>query len=309
MSIEAIAYVKSMDLAECEKARLLMYVLAENTFNDSCICVLGIEQLAYEVRLNERTVRRQIDALVEARFLLRKRRYPEAGGRLNDALRIVGFKRWYRDNHASAKRAHKARTKPDNPRPDGVGLKDKMSGSHTGQQMSGVSGHLESATEESRNLPVNSPPNPQGGDSVGADALKDAERLIVRLNADRPYDPAVGGLVAPLLRQRRFSATDPLKSLKAACEAAQGFSAAHLAKVLELVLAADVRTIKTDRLLDAIEAVRKGGLMLVVAKGSAEFAAWRTHYEKTLPNVAALMARSDRWQVPAQFPPNKIEAA
>jgi hypothetical protein len=44
MSVEAIAYVKSLDLGEHEKkARLLMYVIGENTFNDTFNCVVGIE--------------------------------------------------------------------------------------------------------------------------------------------------------------------------------------------------------------------------------------------------------------------------
>lgn len=154
VSTDAIAYIKTLDLGECEKSRLLLYVIAENTFNDSFICVIGNEQLAYEVRLNERTVRRQIEALVDGRILLRKPRYPIAGGRLNDALRIRGFKRWYRDNHAVSKRAFKAKTLPDKMSGSPQGLPGKMSTRATGQQMSGDTGQQVSGTIETRNYPV-----------------------------------------------------------------------------------------------------------------------------------------------------------
>lgn len=159
MSIEAMAYVKSCDFGDQEASRFLLHIIAENTFNDTFICVVGCEQLGFDIRKTERTVRRHIDALVEAGVLLRKARYPDAGGRLNDALRLVGFKRWYHVNYGAAKRRHNRangpKTLPDKMSGSPPPLADKMSGRATGQQMSGVTGHLVSGTEESRNLPVN----------------------------------------------------------------------------------------------------------------------------------------------------------
>ena len=182
MSVEAIAYVKSLDLRECEKARLLLFIIAENTFNDTFVCVIGQRQLAYEARACERTVRRQIDELVAARILIRKPRYPEkSGGRLPDALRIVGFKRWYLASHkatrkkflehaeASGQNGRKTRGSTGQnvrkPLPDKMsgspgGLPAKMSGSPRGglpdTAMSGVTGQQVSGSyKESRTYPVN----------------------------------------------------------------------------------------------------------------------------------------------------------
>lgn len=133
VSVEALAYVKSLDLGECEKARLLMYVVGENTFNDTFVCKVGIEQLAFEARVNEKTVRRQLAALEARRFddgskrrayVLRRRRHGHDGGRRHDEIRIVGFKRWYLENYGAAKRSHRAKSGDENPE----NLTDKMSG-------------------------------------------------------------------------------------------------------------------------------------------------------------------------------------
>lgn len=147
MSVEAIAYVKSRDLGECEKARLLLYVIGENTFNDTFICVLGQDQLAYEAgRISDRTVRRYIDDLVAARLLLRKDRFRKGGGRQKDALRLVGFKRWYFANYGASKRAFRSKSKPDNlaalpPEQTGQSVRIKPDSTcpvYTGQQVSGI---------------------------------------------------------------------------------------------------------------------------------------------------------------------------
>jgi DNA-binding transcriptional ArsR family regulator len=109
MSIEAIAYAKSMDLdgAENAAARLLLYVIAENTFNDSFVCRLSQEQLAYEAgRVSERTVRRHLEALEEAGKIVRPRaqRRATGGHMLTDVIRIRGYKRWYLRDHGAHKR-------------------------------------------------------------------------------------------------------------------------------------------------------------------------------------------------------------
>lgn len=104
MSIEAIAYAKQMDLgaAENAQARLLVYVIAENTFNDSFVCRLTQAQLAYEAgRVSERTVRRHLDALEGARVVVRPKaqRRADGGHMLGDVIRLRGFKRWYLRDH------------------------------------------------------------------------------------------------------------------------------------------------------------------------------------------------------------------
>lgn len=108
MSIEALAYAKQMDLdgAESAQARLLVYVIAENTFNDTFVCRLSQEQLAYEAgRVSERTVRRHLDALEAARLIVRPRAQRRAGGghMLSDVIRLRGFKQWYARDHGRRK--------------------------------------------------------------------------------------------------------------------------------------------------------------------------------------------------------------
>lgn len=153
----------------------------------------------------------------------------------------------------------------------------------------------------SLNDQVKTPLPPQAGEQGLSDR---DEGLLAQLRASFPHDMAVEGLIAPLLARRRFSATSPLAALEAAVRSIgkAGFTSAHIAKVLEIVLAADVKVVKAERLAAAIEAVRKGGLMLVIAKGTPEFAAWLRHFEKVSPNMAQLMAREGKWQVPKRFP-------
>lgn len=114
MSIEALTFAKKMDLGKCEgaQARLLVYVIAENTFNDSFLCRLCQEQLAYEARASESTIRRHLRALEEARIILRRRARDEDGRLGNHVIRLVGYKRWYNTQHADSQRKFRARHRP-----------------------------------------------------------------------------------------------------------------------------------------------------------------------------------------------------
>lgn len=147
MSVEALAYVKMLDLGDCENAvaRLVLYVIGENTFNDSARCKLTQKQIAFEAgRISDRTLRRHLDALagvamdengkairddqdrktyVEPIFI---RQHPQkdddTGARVEDWIEIVGFEDWYREQSRSKKR-------PSPP--------VKMSGAPTGQNVQG----------------------------------------------------------------------------------------------------------------------------------------------------------------------------
>src|SRR5438874_1915325 len=71
MSIEALAYVKMLELGDREShaTRLIMYVIGENTFNDSFRCKLGQEQIAFEAgRMGIRTLRRHLNSLAGVEF-------------------------------------------------------------------------------------------------------------------------------------------------------------------------------------------------------------------------------------------------
>lgn len=179
MSFEAIAYAKMIDLHDCEgpAARLLVYVLAENTFNDTFVCRLCQEQLAFEARISDRSVRRHLDALEKAGILIRAKRRDASGNMLPDNIRLVGFKRWYHRDHGSRKRSVRAASPPAklaggseggsdaNHRPNcpPVGGQivrpraDNRCPATGGQQVSGTE---DSLTSTSRTL---STPNPEGG--------------------------------------------------------------------------------------------------------------------------------------------------
>lgn len=149
----------------------------------------------------------------------------------------------------------------------------------------------------------------QSSDGFSGTMSGPAVEALRALVADCPRDPVVERVLLPLLAKKRFSAADPAAALAQVCTRANGLSAAHLDKVLEILLAADVKVIKAERMFAAIEAVHKGGLMLVIARGEPEFAAWLRHYEQSKPNIAALMTREGKWQVPARFPPTERTAA
>lgn len=126
MSVEAIAYVKSLDLGGKESAavRLLLYVIAENTFNDTFVCRLTQQQLAYEVRVSDRTVRRHLDDLAEGGAIIRPRkrlRSTQSGQLSGDIIRIRGFKRWYWRDHAVQQRRARAKTPADKMSAGGLG--------------------------------------------------------------------------------------------------------------------------------------------------------------------------------------------
>lgn len=138
MSFEAIAYAKSLDLGPLDNAQthLLLRSIAENTFNDTFVCRLSREQLAYECgRVSERTVRRHIADMIEGRVLLRRENYAPGGGRTTDDLRIVGFKKWYLANHRKSRQS-----KADKLSGMGGGANRTICPGHTGQQVSGPPG-------------------------------------------------------------------------------------------------------------------------------------------------------------------------
>ena len=116
---------------------------------------------------------------------------------------------------------------------------------------------------------------------------------------------AVEGLAVPLLEGWRFSSADPVADLAQAMAAANGMPAPHLAKVLDVLRAAEVATIKPERLMGAIRAVKTGGLMVPLqrARDAPQWKAWVAHYARHEPKVSALMNRFDAWQVPAPWPP------
>lgn len=322
MSIDALAYAKTLELgeAECAQARLLLYVLAENTFNDNFVCKLCQAQLAYEAgRVSDRTIRRHMDALEAARIIIRsgvRRRSQNTGHLQPDTIRIVGFKRWYIANNSRLRRPSKAFGKsPADNLSAGQSVRkpaDNSSPQACGQQVSGT-------YKEARTYSRTSSPSPQAGcsdvddfgKSDGASCAKKAERALERVSDLRGSAPVIAHLLSPLVGQRRFSASDHVAAMTEIVEATRGWPSPRLGKVLSLCLESNVHTVKMQRVRDAIEAVRKAGLMIVISRREqpSQWAAWLKHFEqKSDSGIAGVMRRSDKWQVPSEWPPSTLSS-
>lgn len=217
MSIEALAYAKQFDLGaeECAQARLLLYVIAENTFNDTFVCRLCQDQLAYEAgQVSERTVRRYLERLEGARVIIRRERWKSnGGGKLPDDIRIRGFKRDYLRRNPKARAARNAaKSIPD--KLAGLGGQsgqfdrfkaDNRCPVQSGQQVSGI--YKDSRTSNpvldySPSLPHDAK-RPEGGGGYFKNGLpkrwRTAEATIAELVADARLATVVERVIAPLI--------------------------------------------------------------------------------------------------------------
>lgn len=146
MSIEALAFIKMLDLGEHENPtnRLLLYVVAENTFNDSFVCRLSQKQIAWETsRISVRTLRRHLDALsAKGVAIIAQRPRYECGSRQADDISIVEFESWYKAQVAAGKirvKADKmAATPPLHRGQNGRKSPDRAVSAPPGQQVSGT---------------------------------------------------------------------------------------------------------------------------------------------------------------------------
>ena len=120
MSTEALAFAKitELDAAESDGARLLFYVIAENTFNDTCLCKVGQAELVYQTRGKLRSVQRRIAAMEEAGKIKVTRQGGEGRGRKPDLVEIVGFRAWLSEQRllkGSVSRAAKPKEAAEQP--------------------------------------------------------------------------------------------------------------------------------------------------------------------------------------------------
>lgn len=156
-------------------------------------------------------------------------------------------------------------------------------------------------------------PLPHG--AAGATGLKNSDlkrkaaALLGALSADGAPSVVVEHLLRPILEQRRFSAADRHSELMRLAQSAAGISPPELRKAADLVLGLGISTVKPQRIADAIAAVRKGGAMIVIRRGSPQWTRWYEHFEKSDPRQAQTMARFEVWQVPSEWPPAQGRAA
>jgi len=340
VSIEALAYVKSMDLGVLESAqtRLLVYIIAENTWNDTFVCRLNQDQLAYEAgRVSDRTVRRHLDQLEEARIILRAERRSTSGNILPDLIRLVGYKRWYWRDHAKHHRAS-----PPDKLSGGKKLRqaapatgqivrpqaDNRCPPASGQQVSATYNDLPSLLPSS--LPPTPPTEPAEQSVVGEVSKirfakgwdEDAQEAVADLRETAAavvtefLMPIVGTLNPP-------SAVDGASYVRQLGRALANYSATTIAKLLDsstmrerrrdlpsvadLVQAANrIAALSPSRPAITGEAapMAKARAALEVRPGDAGWAGWIAHIRSTWgPALAAqaeaagLIVASNRWPV------------
>lgn len=96
MSLDAISYSKRI-AAPSPAAKLVLFIIAENTFNDSGMCRVGQRVLCEDTGLSESSVRRHLWSL-ERCGAIRIHIQPGCGaGRRPDAIELVGFLEWLVD--------------------------------------------------------------------------------------------------------------------------------------------------------------------------------------------------------------------
>jgi len=122
MSIDAIAYAKTLDV-DNPMSRLLLFIIAENTFNDTGLCKVGQAVLADETRASLRTVQRHVEKLKTEKVLRPRAQPREGGGRECDALELIGFLSWLKRSRSPESEPAKSAGFPSESEPD------KMAGS------------------------------------------------------------------------------------------------------------------------------------------------------------------------------------
>lgn len=153
------------------------------------------------------------------------------------------------------------------------------------------------------------PPNPHGaksatgGQNEKSDLKAKADRLLSGIETMGPRGAIAAHLLRPILEARRFSAADKAGDLAALVEAAKGLPTPALDRAASLVLDAGTVTVKTERIREAIAAVRRAGAMVVIRRGTAQWARWAEHFATADPKIAALMDRYNAWQVRSEWPP------
>jgi hypothetical protein len=93
MSIEAITYAKTLKGMKPGE-RLTLFIIAENTFNDTGKCKIGNAELAYQTGSGLRSVVRYIQALAAGGFIKISKQPRATGGSSFAHMELVGFVEW-----------------------------------------------------------------------------------------------------------------------------------------------------------------------------------------------------------------------
>lgn len=233
VSIEALTYAKSVRVYK--PARAVWLVIAENTFNDSCVCRVGQQVLADESDTPERTLRTHLARLQRDGHIRRTPKYGVGGGRRHDDIEIVGFREWLADHRLDAA-ARAAGSKPAK----AAGIKPATRlPLHTGNL-------LPVSVEDSRTRLRTGERGREGG----------FEQVLQELRTAHPqHRAAVDRLIEPLLRQRKlFGCPDPVYALGELVKAAVPLDSDVLDDTVERVKEARTFSFKVSDLDAALKA-------------------------------------------------------
>ena len=294
MSFEAIGYVKQLELGSLEDPakRLLLITIAENTFNDSFRCKIEQKQLAHDcARVCKKTISRHLKKLETAKIIKRHHRHLKQGGRLPDAIEIVGFEEHYQKRKAEEEKKSKER-EADNLSLSGAerdSLSTGLNSDPTHRQQVSVSTKdpVLSGTEDKI-----SPPTPH----VRLRTRGERERALLRSilkELEQSHARVVIRLLRPVLSQRPFdrSCPDPQETLRLFAEWAEQCSDRVLRNAAKDLIRKRARIVHAHDIQDAVCAAAAsigepihdsvpgatwdpGGVHITEAKTPAQFAAW-----------------------------------
>lgn len=317
-----MSYVKTYPPGSVYRpARALLFVIAENTFNDTGECRVGQQVLSEEADVSERTLRRYLDRLVADSIVARRRRPTAGGGRLADALTLCGFVEWLRANRPD--RAGRKPTRSAGLSGAGGSEPAKLAGStpsepasrwpdQTGQQ---VAGSIESPVLDSRTTPPTPTPlsRQRRAGARGGGRVDDVERTIERLRREVCRVRVTELVLAPLLRQRRFEAPDQDYALGVLADQLAGRDLDEIAaaRVVRSVLDERRRMFEACDVMDAVNALGRPtpaapGVLISESKNPDEFAAWTAYLSRARdPDSRGLrgVLKTGSGIMPSMWPP------
>lgn len=317
MSNEALTYVKLLELGPLERPalRLLLYIVAENTFNDSFRCKVGQKLLGYEAgRVSERTVRRLLGKLDKNEITKCHGGRNVGGARKNDEIELCGYEGWYKRLRAEQQGKRKKRGRGGGPEgseagtmPDSLsgmgmeGIPDNLTGTnrtdcpartgqngryqpdsscpvHTGHL---VSGYNKIPLQESVQ---DSPPPPQRG--VRADARREREinsrqeEWVAPLRQEAATRHVVQTLLEPLLLEMPLQHKNPAAMLKGLAHELRNESDAVLAETLRELRTTRKKIVSAKCVLDALKPARMRVPLVTIKPSDPSWEAWCGYYRR-----------------------------
>lgn len=302
MSIEAMTFVKFMDLGdlECPSKRCMMLIIAENTFNDICMCLVGQEEIGRQMRMSDRSVQRHQKDLADGTVIKKHRRTAKCGGRLVDGIEIVGFREWLEAQQ---------KTLPDN-------LSGSKPVSRQGCRV--ASRHLVSGSiKDNRINTRTSLPLPQEGSVIECGGFSN---LLAELGQEshRVIEHFLDRVVAAL----KVDHKNPQALFREVCLALKDEPENVLSKAAEVII--QERSVltapknATDAVATAKQLLLDGGnktsteITITKDKHPKQWAAWRrvaNEDPKAYPALARIMELSSMASVPSDWPPTNEASA